>query len=795
MSERDITHHPHYAALVTDDGDWKYTNALANETSPYLLQHAHNPVDWRPWGEPAFEEARQRGVPIFLSIGYATCYWCHVMEREVFEDPAIAEQMNRQFVCIKVDREQRPDVDDLYMTATQVMTRRGGWPMSVFLTPPGAKNADDPGLGPFWCGTYIPPKPMHGMAGFPQVLDGMSSAWQRQRTEVLQQADQVASIVAKHLSDEVAPQPIDPGAIDQAVHAITATYDAEHGGYGDAPKFPTPSTLMLLARYQQRTASQTVDRQLAHTLDRMSRGGLFDQVGGGFHRYSVDERWLVPHFEKMLYDNGQLVELYCQRLSEAEPGDTEPVKRVVRATCDYAIREMTDPTGAFWSAQDAEVAGREGGNYLWTPGQIDEVIDDAALASFAKTLYGLDQGPNFRDPHAPDAQPVNVLYLPRPLAELAQTLGLTLEDVRERHTKINRLLLAARDKRPAPATDDKVLTAWNGMMIAGLARAGAALDEPRYLDAAGRAADAVLQHLATDDGPDGDDGASTGGLYRSYRDGRASVPGFLEDHAHFVHGLVMLHRAMPDNSNYLDHAKRLTQSAIDRFAHPNGGYHDTRADQRDLFVRTRSAYDGATPSGNSQMIHNLIDLAQATGEAHYAQRAARDLESFAQPLGQQGTAMTHMLHALLRLRDHAPRTLRPADQPTPENDDAQAVRVETRPAMVNAQTAQLTLTLTIAQGLQLTAGGVEAPGATTLDLVEPADAELDVAWPKGTPKPAPLADQPIPVYTGSAEVRVTLRFPGDAPEKATLRLGYQPCGERECYLPASNTIHIPLNPA
>ena len=312
-SQNDHAHHPHHVELVNADGSWRYTNRLIDETSPYLRQHAHNPVDWVPWGDEAFEQARQRGVPIFLSIGYSTCYWCHVMERQVFENPAIAEQMNALYVCVKVDREERPDVDDIYMTATQLMTRSGGWPMSVFLTPPPEEGVG--GLKPFWCGTYLPPESMQGRPSFPQVLEGLSRAWNEQRDEVLEQAERLADAVTEQLGAQAQPAAIDPALIQRVANAVTQTYDPEHGGFGGgpgaAPKFPQPATPAFLLALQNDNGSEPLWQKIEHTLDRMARGGMYDQVGGGFHRYSVDTRWLVPHFEKMLYDNGQLAELYA----------------------------------------------------------------------------------------------------------------------------------------------------------------------------------------------------------------------------------------------------------------------------------------------------------------------------------------------------------------------------------------------------------------------------------------------------------------------------------------------------
>jgi len=433
--------HPHAAELKNEDGTWRYTNYLADQTSPYLLQHAHNPVDWRPWGQEAFDEAAKRGVPIFLSVGYSTCYWCHVMERQVFENPQIAKQMNEQFVCIKVDREERPDVDDIYMTATQLMTGSGGWPMSVFLTPPGASGDDDPGLKPFWAGTYIPPEPQHGRPGFPQVLGGLSKAWAKQREDVVKQSQALADAVRKSMANQAESGPVNTSTIQATTDQLLNMYDKEHGGFGGAPKFPQPIYLRFLSTIYKNNPSDSLWQIIGHTLEQMVYGGMYDQIGGGFHRYSTDERWLVPHFEKMLYDNAQLVELYT-RIIEEKPNDASEAlyKRVVHETCDYVLREMTDPTGTFWSAQDAEVNAREGGNYVWTEDQVRQAIDDPALAGLAIKMYGLDLGTNFKDPHHDDAEPVNVLFLPKPLAALSVETGIEMMSLLEKRQQINETL-------------------------------------------------------------------------------------------------------------------------------------------------------------------------------------------------------------------------------------------------------------------------------------------------------------------------------------------------------------------
>ncbi len=785
--------HPHAQAMKNPDGSWRYTNHLAGETSPYLLQHAHNPVDWRPWGADAFEEARQRGVPIFLSIGYATCYWCHVMERQVFENPEIAAQMNELFVCIKVDREERPDVDDVYMTATQIMTRSGGWPMSVFLTPPGAAGENDPGLKPFWAGTYIPPTPQFGRPSFPQVLQALSDAWIQQRAEVVGQAEQLASAVSASLAGQGEPGPVYPSMVQAATDQVISMYDREHGGFGGAPKFPQPAYLGFLLRVYRNNPADPLWRVIGHTLDRMARGGMYDQIGGGFHRYSTDERWLVPHFEKMLYDNAQLVGLYA-RVIEVKPADASAsmYERVIRETCDYVLREMTDQTGAFWSAQDAEVNAREGGSYVWTEAQLRDAVADPALADLAVRMYGLTDGPNFRDPHDDSAEPANVLYLPLPLASLSTDAGVEMTALMAKRRSINHALKSARDQRDQPITDDKVLTSWNGMMIAALADAGRVLKEPAYTDAAQRAADAIVSRMSTDNG----------GLYRTMRNGEAKTPGFLEDYAWFVHGLLALNRAQPDNPKWLELATRYTQAAIDRFAVDTGGYYDTLADQPDLFVRVRGTYDGAIPSANGRMVHNLLDLYERTGESSRLDRAEKDLRSFAEPLGRSGAGVVQMQGALLRAMQIAPARF--ADRTpnrVPAETDRRPLSADIEPDTIRFidGIATFSVTLDIAADFHINSHQPSEAMLipTRLSLTGADGYDLAVRYPEPDMAEYAYADRPLSVFHSKVVLNATLRRKstanGPLPSDATLLLLYQACTDTACLPPV--TVRLPLTVA
>jgi uncharacterized protein YyaL (SSP411 family) len=790
------------------DARRRHTNALVRETSPYLLQHAHNPVEWYAWGEEAFERARQLQRPIFLSIGYSTCYWCHVMERQSFEDEAIAAVMNEHFVNIKVDREERPDVDDVYMTATQIMTGHGGWPMSVFLTPPPQIESDavEGGVGgdgaggrrgllPFYCGTYFPPGPMHGRPGFPQLLEALSRAWRERRDEVVEQAERVAAAVREQFertnqtggAGELSAEPV-----QRALDQLLRMYDQEHGGFGSAPKFPTPSFPLFLLAVYRNNPDAGLWSVLRHTLDRMARGGMYDQVGGGFHRYSVDEKWLVPHFEKMLYDNGQLVELYATAYERTtDVTERRLYERIIRETCDYAIREMTDRSGAFWSAQDAEVAAKEGGNYVWTREEVEAAITDEAMRGVALQLYGLDEGPNFRDPHHPDSEPVNVLYMPRPMEELARELGVELDRLDDSRRQINARLKELRDDREQPATDDKVLTAWNGLMIAGLAHAGRVLDEPRYTQVASRAADAIIERMAIPGERDA--------LYRTMRAGQAKVPGFLEDYAMLVRGLLALHRAQPVSDagrRWLDAAERFTRAAVARFEAPPGGYFDTLDDARtraELFVRTRGTHDGAVPSGNSQMVHNLVDLYELTDDRGHLQRAIHDLRSFAEALMQNGANMAHMQHALLRVLEAAPSLASPREPAaTAEPSLVETTAEPTEVTLGPDASAEVRVTLRIAPGFHINASGGSVEGLVATQLTASGGGvEVAVDYPAPVSRSFPLADRPLRVYEGSVTLVATLRRTGEvgtSPPRLLLR--YQACDESSCRAPGEEVLPV-----
>ncbi len=636
-------------------------NRLAAEQSPYLLQHAYNPVAWWPWGPEAIAEARRRGVPIFLSIGYSTCYWCHVMERESFESAVAAAELNRGFVPVKVDREQRPDIDELMMTACQVFTQltegraSGGWPLNCFVDPDS--------LEPFFCGTYFPPRPAFGRPSFVELLGAVEAAWSKDRAGLGAQARELARMVRKQMEGAAEPaghvEPVGPtepagdaepasvaslvsDALAQQVgDALMRLYDPTNGGFGGAPKFPTPPSPNFL--FETRAGHAAIDAALRRTLDRMAVGGIFDQVGGGFHRYSVDATWTVPHFEKMLYDNGQLASLYARA---AERWGDAFYAEIARRTCAYVVREMTGEEGRFLSAQDAEVEAREGGNYVWTPEEAGAALaaaGHAALIPMAMRLYGLDRAPNFQDPHHPEAPAVHVLRMEDRPEVAAAELGLELPEFQRRRALLDAALLSARDLRPQPMTDDKTIAAWTGLMVEGMAEAGRILREPEFIQAASRAMRFVLLRMRAPDG----------GLLRTWRAGVGAVDAFLDDYANMANGALVLWRATGDDA-WLQEARALVDAACVRFRDPGTrSFFDTRAGQPDLFARVRSLDDGAVPSGTGAILRAMAAIAAATGDRSLLDDATASLEAIApaiaeHPAGASGTILA--ARALSKIR-------------------------------------------------------------------------------------------------------------------------------------------------
>jgi uncharacterized protein YyaL (SSP411 family) len=615
-----------------------HTNRLANEKSPYLLQHAHNPVDWYAWGPEAFEKARAENKPIFLSIGYSTCHWCHVMERESFENDQIAEVLNREYVAIKVDREERPDVDRIYMTFVQATTGGGGWPMSVWLTP---------ALQPFFGGTYFPPENRWGHPGFGSVLTQVANAWRNDREKVTESAADVVEQLKKHVV--VAPVhaggvAFDKATLESGFNIFRRTFDTTLGGFGGAPKFPRPCVFNFLLRYYARTGNQEALDMVLLTLREMAKGGMHDQLGGGFHRYAVDERWFVPHFEKMLYDQAQLAISYLEAFQAT--GDPQ-YAATARRIFDYVLRDMTDAEGGFYSAEDADSAASpdrpnlksEGAFYIWSKEEIARVLGQEAPGDSAEWFcyrYGVEAEGNVEhDPHG-EFTGRNILYQAHTEAETAAQFSQPPEAVLAALRQAEAALLQARTKRVRPHLDDKILTSWNGLMISALAMGGAILREPRYAEGARRAAEFIIARLYN---------AETGVLLRRYRQGDAAIPGFLDDYALFVQGLLDLYEAQFE-LRHLQLARRLTEKQRELFEDPeSGAFFSSVAGDTSLVLRVKEDYDGAEPSGNSVAAMNLLRLAQMTNSAEFRESAEKIFAAFAPRLSHVPVAVPQMLAA------------------------------------------------------------------------------------------------------------------------------------------------------
>lgn len=563
------------------------SNQLANESSPYLLQHADNPVDWYPWGSEALEKAQQEDRPILLSIGYAACHWCHVMAHESFEDPATAALMNRLFVNVKVDREERPDLDSIYMNAVVAMTGQGGWPMTVFLTPDGQ---------PFYGGTYFPPAPRYGMPSFIQVLESVAHAWENRREEIVSSAGEIAAHLGRSLQLSSGGGALDDSLFEQALKSLARDYDAVEGGWGQAPKFPQAMTIDFLLRMLSMRDNEQAREMALTTLQKMADGGMYDQIGGGFARYSTDKRWLVPHFEKMLYDNALLARTY---LHAWQMTGKESFRRVVEETLDWVLREMQDEGGGFYSSMDADSEGEEGKFYVWQKNEIVELLPPEIAPLFIAHM-GVSNNGNWEG--------ANILHVARALQDVAGELGVPLDEAREQMAQARRILYEARASRIWPGTDDKVLTSWNGLMMAAFAEAGRVLQRQDYVDAALRNAQ-FLQATMRD---------ADGRLWRTWRAGSdAHYNGYLEDYAYLADGLLALYQTVFDERWYA-WAEELVQRIQTHFADEgNGGFYDTSDDHERLIHRPKEVQDNAVPSGNAMAAQALVSLSLYTGNGEY----------------------------------------------------------------------------------------------------------------------------------------------------------------------------------
>jgi len=589
------------------------SNRLIHERSPYLLQHAYNPVDWFAWGDEAFAKARKEEKPIFLSIGYSTCHWCHVMERESFEDDTLAAYLNEHFISIKLDREERPDIDAIYMTATQAMTGSGGWPMTVIMTPQ---------LKPFFCGTYFPPKPAYGKPSFRQLLERIVELWDTKREELISSSEGLTDAISKDTVDDATPKLLSPTLGDSAISFFERTFDAEHGGFGAAPKFPRPVQYDFLFNHYSSSGDERAKEMALFTLRHMANSGLNDHLGGGFHRYSVDKFWLVSHFEKMLYDQAQLIHSY---LDAYQIEQDEMYKNVVRSICDFVLRELTHSEGSFFCALDADSEGVEGTYYVWTSEEIEKILGPKNNKIFLYH-FGVNEKGNWEHGR-------NVLHIKNSIAETSARFELPIQEVEEIINTSTQILFDERSKRIRPHLDDKILTSWNGLMIGAMARAGDVLRENNYIEAAIKAAVFIRQKLYTDNGNK---------LLHRWRDGEARFDATLDTYAFLIKGFLELYEVTL-GASWLESAIILQSEQDDNlYDSIKGGYFTSR-EATDIIIRTKNDYDGAEPSGNSISVLNLLRFHAITSNIEYKEKAERTLLFFAGKLVKYPYTMPEML--------------------------------------------------------------------------------------------------------------------------------------------------------
>jgi uncharacterized protein YyaL (SSP411 family) len=598
--------------LMTEE---RRSNSLIGETSPYLLQHAYNPVHWYPWSDDALERSAREDKPILLSIGYSACHWCHVMEHESFENEQIAKLMNENFICIKVDREERPDLDSIYMNAVQMMTGQGGWPLTVFLTPD---------LRPFYGGTYYPPADRQGMPGFPRVLLAIADSYQNRKREIAESAEAITAELQRNSHFRPSGQMLTADVLDQALRSIKGNFDPSNGGFGGAPKFPPSMNIMFLLRAYKRTESTEALRMATLTLDKMAAGGMYDHLGGGFHRYSVDAHWLVPHFEKMLYDNALLVRAYLYAFQATRNSE---YSRVAEETLEYVMRDLLGRAGGFYSSEDADSEGVEGKFYTWTRNEVIEILGQDDGRIFCDYFNITDQG-NFE--HG-----LSILNTPQPALTFAREIGIDQEELRAVVRRGRKQLFYAREKRVRPGRDDKVLTAWNGLMLTAFAEAANILQRDDYREVAIRNADFILANLVKD-----------GRVLRTYRDGRSKLNGYLEDYAFVIEGLLALYEATFD-MKYFEKARLLADDMMARFCDESApGFFFAPADSPGLIARMKEYFDNAIPSGNSVASMTLLKLSIMTGEIRYQRPALEVIRMTGETMQKYPTGLGYMLCAL-----------------------------------------------------------------------------------------------------------------------------------------------------
>ena len=758
------------------------SNFLVNEKSPYLLQHAFNPVPWHPWGDAAIAKARLRDVPLLVSSGYSTCYWCHVMERECFEDPDIARLMDEHYVCVKVDREQRPDLDALWMTACQVFTAitegrsSGGWPLHVFLDPTT--------LRPFFAGTYFPPTPAHGRISFPQLLSRMSQAWSSKRIDIQAQANELTRLIEQELQLSAQRKPLDEELQMNTARALLSFHDAVNGGFGGAPKFPQPSLPLFL----QANAPQISQSALIRTLDGMALGGVRDQLDGGFHRYAVDATWTVPHFEKMLYDQGQLLLLYARQTAH---GGDDFFASITSELAEFLLGVMCLPSGGFMSAIDAEVDGREGLNFIWSKYEVTHALQMAGLTHdvpLAVDAFGLNASPNFRDPHHPEDEPKFVLLLRARPEKLAKSLHMQPALWHERYKAVRQALLAQRASRKSPRMDTTLITGWNGLAIEGLAEAGRLCKQPRWIDAAARAATDVLAQcwVSTPIAAPMNDANNTRSmaapagatLYRSAKDGVVSGAGYLEDYACLASGLLALARAT-DDPHWLQYASAIVQSAYEQFWNVDLGWVEALANDSGRIVAISGMDDGAVPSGAGMITQCMVTLAQLTQNNIWAQRAFAGLDRASGTIAQKPTSAARSLMAARELRALLPERVPGGAAPTP-------VRMEL--VAMNHSFDDFELRLDIDAGHHVAAQQNAKTSASALlcglDIVAH---DSGVQLKCGFPLPTQLPDG-SQCYKGKVVIHVEVITPRPTPRPLRLGVRMQICTDQVCLAPEERLI-------
>ena len=618
-SDTEVKNMKHKSA---EDDIKKHYNRLKLEKSPYLLQHADNPVDWYAWGPEAFEKARKENKPIFLSIGYSTCHWCHVMAHESFENPEVARLMNEVFICIKVDREERQDIDNIYMRVCQMMTGSGGWPLTILMTPDKK---------PFFAGTYIPRESNHGRLGMLDLIPRIKEVWDTQHDEIIKSADQITEKL-NMIAQSSSGSELDKSTLKAAYEQLNGKYSEQYGGFGNAPKFPSPQNLLFLLRYWQSTNDEKALRMVVKTLQSMQNGGIYDHIGFGFHRYSTDSHWLVPHFEKMLYDQAMLAMAYIEAYQVT---GIKEFAETAKEIFTYVLRDMTDKEGGFYSAEDADSEGVEGKFYVWTEDEIRQ-IQKGDEADLIINVYSIDKIGNFRDEATGENTGANILHLDKSLTEVAFKNKESVDGLKERVGVARQKLFAARDKRVHPHKDDKILTDWNGLMIAALAKGAQAFNEPKYAEAAKRAADFILTDMRREDGR----------ILHRYREGHTAILANVDDYSFLIWGLLELYETVFD-VDYLQAALDLNSEMIKYFwDEQDGGFYFTAEDAEELIVRQKEIYDGAIPSGNSVAVSNLFRLSRITANTDFEDKANKIMLAFSKDVESAPSGYTQMMVAL-----------------------------------------------------------------------------------------------------------------------------------------------------